>query len=104
VAKKRKGARSATTRGAKKKPVRKAAVKKAVRRKGATAARKSLTGLESQDRVDFGPLKAQINAHMERLTAVKDRGANIERALESLRQVQTALTSECSPTMVINFA
>jgi hypothetical protein len=38
------------------------------------------------------------------LAAVKDRGANVERALESLRQVQTALTSECSPTMVINFA
>jgi hypothetical protein len=103
VVKKRKGARPATTRGAKKKAVKKSAVKKTARRKAGTAARKSLTGLESPDRVDFGPLKAQINAHMERLAAVKDRGANIERALESLKQVQTALTSECSPTMVINF-
>ena len=96
MAKKRKGARPAASRGAKK-------AKKTTRK---TAPRKVLlkkppTGLESSKVVNFNPLKVQLRAHIRRLSSVQDPSPAIQNALESLRQVQATLSSECLPTMVI---
>ena len=60
------------------------------------------TGLESDKEVDFRPLKTQIGAHIERLSSVRDPGMGVQNALRSLKQVQSDLSRECSPTMVID--
>jgi hypothetical protein len=93
VAKKRKGARPTASRSAKK------TTRKTARRK--VIAKKPRTGLESRTEVDFRPLKTQIRAHIERLTSAKDPTPGLQKALESLRQVQSVLSGECSPTMVL---
>jgi hypothetical protein len=99
VAKKRKGARPAASRAAKK-TTRKPA-KKAARR--TVMLKKPRTGLESREKVDFNPLKTHLRAHIERLSSAPAPSPAIQRALESLRQAQATLTSECLPTMVIPF-
>lgn len=96
MAKKRKAARPAASRA--KKTTRKTA-RKPVRR--TAVATKPLTGLESNKHVNFGPLKTQIRAHIERLSSAKVQSPAVQNALRSLREVQSTLTGECSPTMVI---
>ena len=96
MAKKRKGARPAASRSAKKT---KKATRKAAPRKVMVKA--PPTGLENPKKVNFNPLKVQITAHIRRLSSVQDPSPSVRNALESLRQVQATLTSECLPTMVI---
>ena len=98
MAKKRKGARPAASRGAKK-TVRKT-TKKAVRK---AAPRKRPTGLDSDTEIDFRPLKTHLRAHIAKLSSAKAPSPAIQKALESLKQAQDTLTSECLPTMVIPF-
>jgi len=93
VAKKRKGARPAASRRAKK------TTKKAAPRK--IMVKRPPTGLESSKEVNFIPLKVQIRAHIKRLSSYPEPSPAIQRTLDSLRQVQATLSSECSPTMVI---
>ena len=93
MAKKRKGARPAVSRGAKK------TTRKTARR--TVIPKKPRTGLESKKVVDFNPLKTHLKAHIERLSSAKEPSPAIQKALESLRQAQATLTSECLPTMVI---
>jgi hypothetical protein len=104
VAKKRKAA--ATTRGAKKK---KGAKKKtAARRTRAVAAAPAgfdqpmAEALVNPKQVHFGPLKAQIKAHIERLRTVQQPSTSVLNALRSLEQVQADLTGECLPSMILN--
>lgn len=105
MAKKRKASRPSASKGAKKKaavrprkPMKKAARKKPVKRVAAPA---YVTGLESPDQVDFRPLKKQISEHIARLDSAKVMTPSIENALKSLRQVQVDLNGECSPTMIL---
>lgn len=98
MAKKRKGVRKAASRGAKK-TVRKT-TKKAVRK---AAPRKRPTGLDSDTEIDFRPLKTHLRAHIAKLSSAKAPSPAIQKALESLKQAQATLTSECLPTMVIPF-
>lgn len=100
MAKKRKGARPAASRGVRK-TARKKTAKKTVRRRA--VASKARTGLEKAGEVDFRPLKTHLKAHIERLSSAKEPSPAVQRALESLRQAQATLTSECLPTMVIAF-
>jgi hypothetical protein len=93
VAKKRKGARPTASRRAKK------STKKAAPRK--IIVKRPPTGLESSKEVNFIPLKVQIRAHIKRLSSYPEPSPAIQRALDSLRQVQATLSSECLPTMVI---
>jgi hypothetical protein len=103
MAKKRKAARPSAAKGAKKKAAR--PVKKAARPKKKPVMRVAqaayTTGLEKPEEVDFRPLKEQISAHIARLGSAKVMTPAIENALRSLRQVQTDLSSDCSPTMII---
>lgn len=96
MAKKRKGARPAASRSAKKtkKTTRKTAPRTVVLKRPST-------GLESSKEINFNPLKVQLRAHIRRLSSVQDPSPAVRNALESLRQVQASLTSECLPTMVI---
>ena len=98
MAKKRKGARPTASRSAKK-TVRKT-TKKAVRK---AAPRKRPTGLDSDTEIDFRPLKTHLRAHIAKLSSAKAPSPAIQKALESLKQAQATLTSECLPTMVIPF-
>ena len=97
MAKKRKKARPAASRGAKK--------KKAARRAPAPRPRAladvpvAATGLEDPANVNLKPLKQLIKKHIERLSTSQSPAAL--RALDSLRSVQTSLSSDCDPTMVI---
>jgi hypothetical protein len=93
VVKKRKGARPAASRRVKK------TTKKAAPRK--VIAKRPSTGLENSKEVNFIPLKVQIRAHIRRLSSYPDPSPAIQKTLDSLRQVQATLSSECSPTMVI---
>lgn len=86
MAKKRKRARPAASRGA---------------RKTTVMLRKPRTGLESDKKVDFKPLKRLIRAHIKRLSLVKDPTLKLKDALQSLKQVQRNLRRDCLPTMVI---
>jgi hypothetical protein len=103
VAKKRKAA--ATSRSAKKK---KGAKKKtAARRTRAVAAAPAgfdpmAEALVNPKQVHFGPLKAQIKAHIERLRTVQQPSTSVLNALRSLEQVQADLTGECLPSMILN--
>jgi hypothetical protein len=100
VAKKRKGARPAASRGAKKTARKTKTTKKAVRK---AAPRKRPTGLDSDTEIDFRPLKTHLRAHIAKLSSAKAPSLAIQKALESLKQAQDTLTSECLPTMVIPF-
>jgi hypothetical protein len=96
VAKKRKSSRP--SRGTKKTSSRK---KTSGASRRAASTKKMRTGLESTKEVDFRPLKAQIRAHIARLSTVQEPSSAVQSALQSLRQVQDDLTVECSPTMVL---
>jgi hypothetical protein len=103
LAKKRK---AAPARGTKKK---KAAKKKtAARRPRAVAAAPAaleqpmVDALANPYQVHFGPLKAQIKAHIERLKTVQQPSMSVQNALRSLEQVQADLTGECLPSMILN--
>ncbi len=96
--KKRMGSKSKskkTSRSTRKKTARKAAPRRVM-------LSEPPTGLESDKEVDFRPLKTQIGAHIERLSSVRDPGMGVQNALRSLKQVQSDLSRECSPTMVID--
>ena len=97
MVKKRKGARPAASRSAKKtkKATRKAAPRTAI-------VKMPPTGLENPKKINFNPLKVQLSAHIRRLSSVQDPSPAVRNALESLRQVQATLSSECLPTMVID--
>jgi hypothetical protein len=97
VAKKRKSSRP--SRGTRKTTSRKKKTSVATRR--ASSSKRARTGLESTKQVDFRPLKAQIRAHIARLSTVQEPSSAVQSALQSLRQVQNDLTVECSPTMVL---
>jgi hypothetical protein len=99
VAKKRKGARPAVSRGAKKAV--KKTVKKTARRKAAT--KRPSVAMEDPNSIDLREVHTQLEAHIYKLSNVKDPQPHVQKALESLRQVQSALSSECQPTMVIDF-
>lgn len=94
MVKKRKGARPASRKKTTKKSTRTAAPRKAM-------VTRQPTGLESSKQINFIPLKVQIRAHIRRLSSYPDPTPAMKSALDSLRQVQQALSSECSPTMVI---
>jgi hypothetical protein len=59
------------------------------------------TGLESRKEINFNPLKVQLRAHIKRLSSIQDPSPSVQKTLDSLREVQATLTSECLPTMVI---
>jgi hypothetical protein len=100
VAKKRKVARPAVSRGAKK-TVRKT-VKKTARRKA--AARRPSVAMEDPNSVDLREVHTQLEAHIYKLSNVKDPKPHVQRALATLKEVQASLSTECQPTMVIDFA
>lgn len=92
MAKKRKGAR----------PTKKASrsvKKKAAKKYASSKARKPITGLEAEGKVDFNPLKDQMAKHIAKLEAAKVPSDRIDRALKILRQARADLTNECLPTM-----
>lgn len=100
MAKKRKGARPAASRGAKKavrKTVKKTAPRKAVTRRPAAA-------LEESNSIDLREVHTRLDAHISKLSNVKNPQPHVLRALETLKQAQAALSTECQPTMVIDFA
>lgn len=92
MVKKRKGSRPASRSA--KKTTKKAAPRKII-------VKRPPTGLESKKEINFNPLKVQLRAHIKRLSSVQDPSPAVQKTLESLREVQAALTSECLPTMVI---
>jgi hypothetical protein len=95
VVKKRKGSRPASaSRGKKKK-------KKAAARPKARPARRQLTGLEDDSEVDFRPLKDLIAAHVQKLSAKTYTNPKVQKALDDLRLVQSSLSVDCEPTMVL---
>jgi len=103
MAKKRKVARAAASRGAKnvkKKTTagKKKAVKRAVKRAAAPA---YMAGLENPREVNFKPLKKHVSAIIARLDSAAVMTPGIENALKSLRQVQVDLNNECDPTMIL---
>jgi hypothetical protein len=100
VAKKRKGARPAASRGAKK-AVRKTA-KKTTRRKAAT--RRPAAAIEDPNSVDLRDVHTRLEAHIYKLSNVKNPQPHVLRALDTLKQAQASLSTECQPTMVIDFA
>jgi hypothetical protein len=57
------------------------------------------TGLEDPANVNLRPLKELIRKHMDRLSTSTSPAAR--SALESLRSVQSSLSADCDPTMVI---
>ena len=100
MAKKRKGARPAASRGAKK------AVKKTVKK---TASRKASTrrprvAMDDPNSIDLRDVHTQLDAHIYKLSNVKDPQPHVQRALATLKEVQASLSTECQPTMVIDFA
>jgi hypothetical protein len=103
VAKKRKAATSRVAK--KKKGVKK---KTAARRPRAVAAapmgfdEPMSEALSNPKQVHFGPLKAQIKAHIERLKGIPQPTMSVQNALRSLEQVQADLTGECQPSMILN--
>lgn len=100
MAKKRKGARPAPSRGAKK-AVRKT-VTKTARRKAVT--RRPAAAIEDPNSVDLREVHAKLDAHIYKLSNVKNPQPHVLRALDTLKQAQASLSTECQPTMVIDFA
>jgi hypothetical protein len=100
VAKKRKGARPAAPRGAKKAVKR--TVKKTARRKAVT--RRPAAAIEDPYSVDLRDVHTRLDEHITKLSNVKNPQPHVLRALETLKQAQLSLSTECQPTMVINFA
>lgn len=103
MAKKRKGARPAASRGTRKKAASRGTRKKAApRARAAAAAPATFPGRENPKRIVLTPLKAQIRANIARLEKVTEPNMEVEQALRALRVAQEALLSGCGPTMVIS--
>ena len=100
MAKKKKGARTAASRGTRKKAAsaRGGARKKSVRR----AVPASKTGLENPREINLTPIKAQIKAHIERLERMKYLAPEAQQVLKTLQVASLELSSPCGPTMVIS--
>jgi hypothetical protein len=47
---------------------------------------------------------AKLDAHIYKLSNVKNPQPHVLRALDTLKQAQASLSTECQPTMVIDFA
>ncbi len=97
MAKKKKGARPGGSKGA-----RKAAASRGTRKAAAKAkASKPMhPGLKQANKVDLTFLKDDIRNHVNRLKSM-EQTEPVRRTLDVLEQTSVALTSGCSPTMVI---
>jgi hypothetical protein len=98
VAKARKSARK--TGGGSRKAAVKASRKKA---SGKTKTAKKRASA-SKNELNFGPLKKQLKAHVEKLSASRSSDPRVQNALSSLQRLQAELTQECTPTMTIPLA